>query len=135
VGIGVAVGETDSPGEAVTADEPDSSGSTFVKYGELFAATYQSGAASNFFNILLRGSTLQNSRSLPGFSHVKTILAAIRRENWSGVLSGIVVGQLAQEFSILAIQIEMGVTRSFCLQITDRDHDFRIAHAASGADR
>src|SRR6266487_2687447 len=75
MGIGVAVGDTDSSGAGDELGDVDSSGSTFVKYGELFAATYQSGAASNFFNALPSGSTLQNSRTLFGFSRVKTMFA------------------------------------------------------------
>jgi hypothetical protein len=60
VGIGVAVGDGDSSGEPDVLRDADSSGSTFVKYGELFAATYQSGAASNFFYNLTKGSKIQN---------------------------------------------------------------------------
>src|SRR5438132_6387294 len=74
MGIGVALGDADSSGEADELEDADSSGSTFVKYGELFTATYQSGAASNFFNALPSGSMLQNSRALFDFSRVKTIV-------------------------------------------------------------
>jgi hypothetical protein len=45
VGIGVAVGGADSSGETDVFGDGDSSGSMFVKYGELFAVPYQSGAA------------------------------------------------------------------------------------------
>src|SRR5215831_12266690 len=75
MGVGVGLGEADSTREVVAAADVDSSGSTFVKYGELFAATYQSGAASNFFNVLPRGSIVQNSRVPADFSRVKTMLA------------------------------------------------------------
>ena len=56
MGIGVTVGDTDSSGEADAVRDADSSGSAFVKYGELFAATYQSGAITIFFNALPSGS-------------------------------------------------------------------------------
>src|SRR6266566_1385611 len=52
----------------------DSSGSMFVKYGELFACVYQSGAASSFFKCVPRGSMLHNSCTSFGFSRVKTIM-------------------------------------------------------------
>src|SRR5207302_10926128 len=73
MGAGVGLGEADSVGEVVAAAEAPSSGSTFVKYGELFAPAYQSGATSNFFKCVPCGSMLQNSRTSFGFSRVKTI--------------------------------------------------------------
>src|SRR6266508_3810367 len=73
MGIGVAVGDADSSGETDGLEDADSSGSTFVKYGELLAELYQSGAAFSFFNALPSGSTLQNSRAALDFSRVKTI--------------------------------------------------------------
>src|ERR687887_449999 len=73
MGIGVAVGTADSSGEIDGLADADSSGATFVKYGELFAAVYHSGATSSFFDVLPSGSTLQNSRALLDLSRVKTI--------------------------------------------------------------
>src|SRR4029077_6213264 len=52
---------------------------------------------------------------------------AARIENWCNVLARVVIRQLAQQFSILSIQIQMGVTDSLRLQITNGDYDFRIA--------
>src|SRR6266480_8149587 len=75
VGGGVAVGDADSAGELVASADAASCGSTFVKYGELFACVYQSGAASSFFKSVPRGSTLQNSRTLFGSSRVKRIVS------------------------------------------------------------
>src|SRR4030095_11249304 len=73
MGIGVAVGDADSSGETDGLEDADSSDSTFVKYGALFAEVYQPGAASSFFTALPNGSPLQNSRALLDFSRVKTI--------------------------------------------------------------
>src|SRR4029078_4981142 len=72
--MGVGMADGDSSGEAERLDEADSSGSTLVKYGEPSGASYQFGAASSFFNVLPRGSTLQDSRTLLDFSRVKTIM-------------------------------------------------------------
>src|SRR5581483_440933 len=76
VGVGVSVDEGDSPAERDGAGDAKSFGSTFVKYGELFAELYQSGKASSCFNPLPDRSTVQNSRTLFDFSRVKTITLA-----------------------------------------------------------
>jgi hypothetical protein len=51
---------------------------------------------------------------------------AVQIENRCDVLARVVIRQLAQQFSILSIQIQMGVTDSLGLQITNGDYDFRI---------
>ena len=48
---------------------------------------------------------------------------AVRREDRIDVLSRIVIGELAQKFSVLAIKINVRMAGPFRLQITDRDYD------------
>src|SRR5580765_4331100 len=51
----------------------------------------------------------------------------IGRENRIAVLSGIVIGQLSQQLSVFTMEIKVGMTWAFGLQVTDRHRDFGVA--------
>jgi len=59
-------------------------------------------------------------RFLASKNNVRSVLS----KDWIDILAGIVVCQLAQKLSVLAVEIKMRMTRSFGLQISNRDDDF-----------